>query len=209
MKRLAVVAALIVVAVLGVLLWQRMDVDSRTFRLKATATILVDGVERTGSAVQEYRLDWNWQPQVGNNGAWRLVVRGEAIRIDVPSEEPIYALISADVAYDNCANRTGSQDQIKDSLLGLTRCEVKQLFPTTIRFDGSGNYQEAIAVHVGGEDRNGYRFARMTFERTDDPITEGRSPPDPWPDLDGPIKVRAGGGIYSISKQEFKQEYFR
>ena len=38
MKRTAVVAATVVVAVLGFLLWQRIDVDCRTFRLKATAT---------------------------------------------------------------------------------------------------------------------------------------------------------------------------
>jgi len=207
MKRLAVVVALILVAVLGFLLWQRIDVDSRTFRLKATATILVDGVERTGSSVQEYRLDWNWQPQVGNNGAWRLVVRGEAIRIDVPDGEPIYVLLSPNTVYDNCANRSGSQDEIKESLLQMARCEPDS-FPWAIRFDGSGNYQEAMGVHIGGKDGDGYQFVSMTYERTDEPVTEGRSPQNPWPDLDGPIKIQFDGKTHSVSTIVFNAEFF-
>lgn len=183
---------------------------ANTIRLKATATVLVDGVERTGSAVQEFRLQWRHEPQVGNNGTWQTLVRGEAIRIDVPNEEPIYVLIGAGTLFNNCLVRPGdTDDAFRDRFRGLKRCEVTKLFPTTIRFDGSGKYQEAIAVHVAGKDWNGYQFAAMHFERTDETVTEGRSPPNPWPDLDGPIKVHAGSGVHSISKGQFKLENFR
>lgn len=208
MKRLAVIAAIIAVTLAGFLLWQRLDEGARTFRLKATATVLVDGVERTGSAVQEFQVQKIYSALNGFSGHWRLTVRGEAVRIDVPGGEPIYALISSGTVFNNCAKRNGTQEELKESFLEIQHCEVTGLYPTTIRFDGSGNYQEAIAVNVGGQDRNGYQFVRMAFERTTDPVTEGRSPPNPWPHLNGPIKVHYDGKIHSVSRQDFKLEEF-
>lgn len=204
MKRLAVVAAIILVAVLGFLLWQRIDVDSRTFRLKATATILVDGVERTGSSVQEYHLAWNILGR-----AWRLLVRGEAIRIDVPGEEPIYVLISPNAVFNNCATRNKGQDEVKTSLLQVARCEVRETYPTAVRFDGTGNYQEAIPIHIGGKGVNGYQFVGMTFERTRDPVTEGTMPARLWIDPRMVVQVPWGEFTNLLGGVDFKAEKFR
>lgn len=206
MKRSAVVAATLLVAVLGYLLWQRVDIDSRTFRLKATATILVDGVERTGTSVQEYRLEKIYPALNGFMGAWRLMVRGEAIRIDVPGEEPIYVLLSENSVFDNCATRNKGQDEVKASLLQLTRCDL-QTFPRAVRFDGAGDYAKAIPVHFEGRDWNGYRFLSMSFERTQEPLTEGFIPVQLWTYGGPPVEVPLGKRTAVLSTY-FKMENF-
>lgn len=173
-----------------------------TFRLKATATILVNGVERTGSSVQEFQLHRDSGGQIiPVYYSWDLKMRGEAVRIDIPGEEPIYVTMYADNVYDNCAARRADPDEIKASLLQITRCEVRPrsrypdqlagsgVYPPAVRFDGSGNYDEAIPVYVGGKNVEGYQFVSMTYERTNDPITEGRVPVELWGHKGSGVKV--------------------
>lgn len=183
--------------------------DAKTFRLKATATILVDGVERTGMSVQEYHLETGSRGFDVFNYTWVLKVRGEAVRIDVPGEEPIYVTMYANTVYANCAAGAGDRDAIKDRLLQFTRCVVRvrpyrpgshpRVYPPTVRFDGSGNYEEAIPVYVGGEDADGYQFVSMTYERTNDPVTEGRIPVELWGYKGSSVKVTSPYWTYKGS----------
>jgi len=174
------------------------------FKLQATATVRVDGVDYTGSAVQEFSLGWAIRG-LDMTGAWGLRTRGEAVRIDIPDEEPIYVLISANTVFYNCADRW-FQDAIRESLLNLKKCDVRK-FPSAVRFDGSGDYSEAIAVHYAGKDWNGYEFVSMSFTRTNEPITEGRIPDSLWKPGNPPVKI-PHGEYTSIVNLGFKQEKF-
>jgi hypothetical protein len=200
MKRLVAIAV-ITVAIAGFLLWR---ISPPPFKLKATATVLVDGVERTGSAVQEYRLDWDWEPQIGNNGAWRLVVRGEAVRVDVPGAEPIYVLISAGTVFNNCAKRDGFQDELKESLLTTGYCEVKS-HAAAVRFDP--DHTTAVAIPIGS--RSGpVEFVGMSYQRSDEPITREGSPRHAWPEGVGPIRASFVDKTLTITKRDFSLEDF-
>lgn len=183
------------------------DEGPTTFRLKATATFLVDGVERTGSSVQEYGLEWNYQPQIGNNGAWRLLVKGEGIRVDVPNAEPIYVQLASGTVFNNCAVRSQGQDELRKSLLGIEHCDV-DFYPTAIRFAGE-SHSSVLAVHAARQDRNGYRFVSMTFDRTEDPITEGNIPSDMPTDPKGLIYLKYDGLTDIMSLLSFESEDFR
>ena len=179
--------------------------QSYIFRLRATATVLVDGVEYTGSSVQEFKITRDYEPQIGRTGAWGLKVRGEGIRIDIPDEEPIYVLISANPVFYNCIDLT-SQDSIKTGLSNIIHCDLPK-FPSAVRFDGSGDYSEAIAVHYEGKDWNGYEFVSMSFTRTIEPVTDGRIPKPLWTYGAPSIKVPLGKYTDAINSG-FKWEKF-
>jgi len=205
-------AVAIVGGYLGLSLWARGE----TIKLKATATILVDGVERSGSAVQEFQLQWIYQPQIGRTGAWRIASRGEAIRIDVPGGEPIYVLMS--LSNDNgnygflvesqCTVRSEGAEAQRDSFVNIERCDL-ETFPKTIRFPGGGDYDTAIAVFTADENRNGYRFVSMAFEKTSDPISEGQVPSSVISAGLRPVQVPYDAHVLVAGKYNFKQEEFR
>ena len=188
MKRALVVIALLVAVVFGggylaLSRWASSLPKGETIRLLATATILVDRVERTGSSVQEFQLQWIYEPQIGRTGAWRVAARGEAIKVDVPGEEPIYVLMSSSSDSGNygplleaqCTVRDQGPEKQKESRVNLNRCALTK-FPKAIRFEGSGDYDTAVAVYTAGESQNGYQFVSMTFEKTDDVVTRGQIP---------------------------------
>jgi len=182
--------------------------QSYIFRLRATATVLVDGVEYTGSSVQEFKITWTYEPQIGRNGAWGLKARGEAVRIDIPDEEPIYVPISADPVFYNCIDLT-SQDSIKTSLSNIIHCDLPK-FPPAVRFDGRGG-AERIHADIYGSGR--YEFVSMSFTRTIEPVTEGRIPERLYPYQEGrplrvPYTTEKGSFIAVITRRDFKQEKF-
>lgn len=202
--------ALIILAILGVAvsiaMWGGLKQEADTFRLRATATFVVDGVERSGSSVQEYRLVWNYQPQIGNDGAWRLLARGEGIKVDVPGEEPIYVQLTAGTVFSNCGTPSRGQDAIRDSLLTFKRCEADKVLPTAIRYVGED--ADVLAVHGIGKDWNGYEFRSLVYERTSEPVTDGVMP-TLQSDSRGLIYVPFGTGRQTLGNLSFKHEDFR
>jgi len=189
------------VVVLGLALvwnvWGFVDRQVNTFRLKATATILVDGVPRTGSSVQEYKLVWNYV-----TSAWLLLGRGEGIVIDVPGEEPIYVQFAVDTVFGNCANRVDGQAALYQSLLDLEHCDVKT-FPAAITFKGN----TPVAVYLGKFHGPQNPFVSMSFERTNDSLTVGRMPP---PESESAVvRVSYDGHTRRFSKLDFNRETLR
>jgi len=213
----AVLVAVVVGAgYVGLSLWANSMPKGETIRLRATATILVDGVERTGSSVQEFQLQWVYQPQIGRTGAWRIASRGEATKVDVPGEEPIYVLMSLSSSNGNygvlvetqCTVRDEGPEAQKASFTNIDSCSFDH-FPKAIRFDGSGDYDTAIAVFAGGESRNGYRFTSMTMVRTDAPLTEGTMPMQIWAGDRKTVRAPYDQRISVIGEYSFKADHFR
>jgi hypothetical protein len=195
-------------------IWVGWLSSPNTIRLKATATVLVDGVPRTGSSVQEFRMEWVSQPHIGRTGAWRIVARGEAIRVDVPGEEPVYVLMSVSNDSGNygalveaaCTVRGQGRDVQLESFMNMSECSLER-FPKAVRFDGSG-HDTAIAVFTAGESRNGYDFLSMAFERSDEPVTRGNIPPELYASGRYPTKVPFGRFRVVAGNLEFSSERF-
>lgn len=209
MKRFAVVAALIIAALavswFAYQQWHRSDADARTIRLKAVATVLVDGVERTGSAVQEFRIQWRHQPHLMPKGTWQTVMRGVAIQIDVPGEEPVYVLISAGTLFDNClVQPRDTDDAFRDRFLRMERCEVKS-HAIAVRFDA--DHRGALAMPIGSTS-DPMQFVSMSYQRTVEPVTRAQTPQHVWPQGVGPIRARFLGKTLTITKPDFSLESF-
>ncbi len=198
-------AATMVTANAGAFEWGGSSQDAERFRLKATATFLVDGTVVTGSSVQEFQLTWSGPSVIRSGGAWRLDVRGEAITVPIEGQQPIYVEISENVVFYNCAVRTNNQT-VRDSLLNLQNCNASFL-PTAIRFDGE-TIKTAEPVYIGKQDWNGYEFLNLTFERTDEPVTEGTIPPDLWVDPSLVIHVPYDRLRRTLGTPFFKKEAF-
>lgn len=159
-----------------------VDQSAETIKLRATATVLVDGEEYSGSAVQEFQLQWVLHPELGTAGAWRVASRGEAILVDIPGGKPVFVLMSASNSNGNygflveaqCTDREGSVERQKESFLQLDHCDLSA-FPKAVRLDPNDR-SSGEAVYVDGAGRNGYDFVAMTFERTEDETTKGVIP---------------------------------
>lgn len=106
-----------------------------------------------------------------------------------------------------CTVRNEGPDAQRASFVNMKRCDFAR-FPKAIRFDDSGDYDTAIAVFTGGESRNGYQFVGMSFERTDEPVTEGTMPMHIWDNRKKSIRVPFDGFTEVAGSLEFKTEKF-
>lgn len=226
--RIAVVIAGLLVVVVGTVFayqaWAAADYADHTLRFRRTVTVEVNGKQYSGSSVQEMKV-WTFSNWATDRYGIKGSTWGEAVRIDIPEQAPIYVLLADGYGDDNYAYRTyaacgfpikgNSPDQDLQQLVHLDHVchgSVRGM-PLTLRFSNPADPQSGSIVLSDGRDypdETGVRFVDTTIERVslETPLTTGQTADfSSWmADPNVHVRVHFHGLIYGTTAYELKRE---
>jgi hypothetical protein len=159
--------------------------SSESYRQRITVEVETPEGLKTGSSVSE--VEWSYSDAFGELGGSRAGARGEAVAVDLPDGQILFALRRSETDPDWLASAAARAvgDQIPPQSRGkggyfedhhLSGNFEPEHYPMLVRFRDIHNPTTMEIVdpdHLEGVFGNGVRIRRITLQITDDSVTSG------------------------------------
>lgn len=183
----------------GLLAWASLSEWRNTMRYRMTVEVETPEGLRTGSAVREVTYQdgrgWNWLPPFVWLGEqrpqWR--VKGEAVAVDLPNGETLFALLHSEVSSDHAGHivwsifRQTDKDEVElwPSSPPINAPQISHPAPLLVRFRSMNeptSLERVQPMELSETYGPGYQLRKIAVSRTDDPVTQRLAGVLPWID---------------------------
>lgn len=177
-----------------------------SYRQRITVEVETPEGLKTGSSVSE--IKWSYRDGFGEQGGSRASARGEAVAVDLPGGQTLFALVTSETDPDWLATAAARAvgDQVPPERQGKggyfedhhLKGDLKpEDYPRLVRFgdmNDPATVQEVDPINLRTQLGAGVRLSRITLAITDDPVTDQLRKHLPWSSSQAGSLVKQTGG---------------